>query len=196
MRTLSFFSSRLAVVATFAAVSTSVMASSSNGPGCPMNPNWRMPHKVGVNEPALDEGMQYYAFQHFGQVVGNGQCADLPDTYLRSAHAKTFYQLGPADLNANYVWGNLVTTATPGRVDLSEVIPGDIIQLRDVNVVEQLGNTTWTKNAAHHTAVVFAISPDNQELCVFEQNPGPVNFGYYDLRGLRGGTMWFYRPVY
>ena len=133
------------------------------------------------------------------QTVSNGECAELPNVALHNFHAKSFDSTGgPTDSNGDYVWGNLVSEVHPGRIPLG-VLPGDIVQFRDAQFKWTTGNTTWTSEASHHTAVVESISADRMHLCVLQQNSGGkrfVQYGYFYLGGLTAGVMHYYHPTF
>ena len=149
-----------------------------------------------------------FAEAHVGQKVGGGQCTDLVDAAYAAAGAESESQLGPSGADADYVWGTLVTKVTTASHSLTGVVPGDVIQFRDVTLVHTTTypNGSWsttTKTAEHHTAIVESVS--GSTITVFEQNVGSANtpdsvrytdqVGTYDLNDLTGGTMWIYQPI-
>jgi hypothetical protein len=98
-----------------------------------------------------------------------------------------------------------VTTANRS---LDGVLPGDLIQIRDVTLVHTTTNPdgSWystTKTARHHTAIVESVS--GSTIHVLEQNVGPTNTsdsvrytvqrGTYDLSDPQSGMMWIYQPI-
>lgn len=110
-----------------------------------------------------------------GQQVGRGECWDLADQALRKAGARSSLTTGGDD---DYVWGDSVA--------LKDVVPGDILQLRDHIV------TTTTKTQVrfedgsgfddvqetfarrpHHTAIVDAVG-ENGTLVILEQHVKPL----------------------
>jgi len=149
-----------------------------------------------------------FAEANVGQQVRRGECTDLADAAYAAAGAESETKLGPTGADANYVWGSLVDTVTTANRSLAGVLPGDVIQLRDVTIVHTTTNpdgswTTTTKTAEHHTAVVVSVS--GSTISVLEQNVGSagtpdsvrrtVQHGTYDLSDLRGGTIWIYQPI-
>jgi len=168
---------------------------SGGGPaGCPAGVSWQYPYA-----PQLNANVLNFSRQHVGQSVSNGECGELPNVALRSFNAKSFDRTGgPTDANGDYVWGQLVSEVVPGRIPLG-VLPGDVIQFRGAHFQWTVGNTTWTSQADHHTAVVESISADRMHLCVLQQNSGgnrTVQYGYYYLGGLTAGLMHYYRPTF
>jgi hypothetical protein len=125
-----------------------------------------------------------------------------------AAGAVPFSKLGPTGPNDDYVWGNLVDTVTTANRSLAGILPGDVIQFRDVLLVHTVtgSNGSWstsTKSAPHHTAVVEAVH--GSTIYVLEQDVGDagtpdsvrytVQHGSYDLNDLQAGTMWIYQPI-
>ena len=79
----------------------------------------------------------------------------------------------------------MVTTVTTASHSLAGVVPGDVIQFRDVTLVHTTThpNGSWsstTKTADHHTAIVESVS--GSTITVFEQNVGSCE--YTRLRAL------------
>jgi hypothetical protein len=75
--------------------------------------------------PELNKKVKQYVDARVGKprVGTNKECFDLADLALKSAGAKTASHFGKVVQEADYVWGKLT--------DLKDVLPGDIIQLRD-----------------------------------------------------------------
>jgi hypothetical protein len=149
-----------------------------------------------------------FAEAHVGQEVGRGQCTDLADAAFAAAGAKSESDLGTTGPDANYVWGTLVDTVTTANHSLAGVLPGDVIQFRDVLLVHTTtypdGSwSTTTLTAGHHTAIVESVS--GSTIHVLEQDVGTANtpdsvrhsvqYGAYDLDDLQSGTMWIYQPI-
>jgi hypothetical protein len=104
-----------------------------------------------------------YVEAHIAQVVGDGQCATLAQAAVQSARGVPFYKLGPFGLNSDYVWGKQVATLTPTKGNTTGILPGDILQFRNVTEVDTVtvhykdGHTTTrvaTQKPTHHTAIV------------------------------------------
>jgi hypothetical protein len=157
----------------------------------------------------VNQNVVAFAQAHLGQKVGpNGECTDLVVAAYAAANAKSEATLGPTGPNADYVWGTLVTTLTTANHSLAGILPGDVIQFRDVTLVHTTtypdGSwSTTTTTAAHHTAIVESVS--GTTISVFEQNVGSATtpdsvrrtdqLGSYDLNDLQTGTMWVYQPI-
>jgi hypothetical protein len=150
-----------------------------------------------------------FAQAHLGQKVGpSGECTDLVIAAYAAANAKSEAMLGPTGPNADYVWGTPVATLTTANQSLAGILPGDVIQFRDVTLVHTttFPDGSWyttTKTAAHHTAIVESVS--GTTISVLEQNVGSASTpdsvrrtdqrGSYDLSDLQSGTMWVYQPI-
>ena len=149
-----------------------------------------------------------FAEANVGQKVGRGECTDLAEAAYTAAGAESESKLGPTGPDADYVWGTLVDTVTTSNHSLAGVLPGDVIQIRDVMLVHTTKNPdgswyTTTTTASHHTAIVESVS--GSIIHVLEQNVGDANtpdsvrytvqHGTYDLGDLQSGTMWIYHPI-
>lgn len=158
--------------------------------------------------PVVNQKVLTFARTSLGRQVGRGECTDLAVAAYVAAGAVPLSSLGPTGADANYVWGTLVDTATTSNRSLAGVLPGDVIQLRDVTLVHttHYPDGSWyttTTTAEHHTAVVESVS--GSTLAVLEQNVGAagtpdsvrrtVQHGTYNLGDLQGGTIWIYQPI-
>jgi hypothetical protein len=147
--------------------------------------------------PATNQGVLAFAKTHIGTQVGNGQCGTLAYQALNNAGAANFDVLGPTGDDADYVWGTRVATLTPASHATMGILPGDVIQFRNVLIKTVYPNGSWTsEQAAHHTAIVSSVSGNT--INVLEQNANgvlKVEQGSYNLSGLQQGTMWVYRPI-
>ncbi len=188
----TFLLTVLALVAACGSAPRQTSATLAYSTACPDAIAWDEAAMTGLNRSVVT-----FARGKLGQRVDRGECTDLADQALRGAGAKTAYQLGPLGLDANYVWGTLVSTITAANKTAAGILPGDILQYRDVSQSVDIGAFVWSSHALHHTSVVKAVSADGQHLCVFEQNANgrrTVGTGYLSLAGLTAGTLWVYRP--
>lgn len=129
---------------------------------------------------SINQDVHIYALGQLGTQVGNGECFTLADTALKKAGAKSASNYGTITANANYRWGN--------AVNLSKLLPGDIIQFRNykvtiTTVTKTRTNTggggsttettiqTETESRAHHTSIVGSVGK-NGVVSVLEQNVG------------------------
>jgi hypothetical protein len=118
----------------------------------------------------ISEQVVAFARRHRGEQVGDGECFALADDALRAAGGKSAADYGEVTRDADYVWGTAVS--------LSDVQPGDVVQLRDyrydrrVDIEHPDGSSEWQEDEQerdHHTAVVERVGA-NGELTVLEQN--------------------------
>jgi hypothetical protein len=139
-----------------------------------------------------------YAQAHVNKQVGDGECATLAVNAVASGGGVSYSRLGPVGLNANYVWGSLVTTLTPGNANTSAIRPGDILQYNNVHLTDTMTVTkndgSWTKSIStetdlHHTSIVSAIDSNTSlknDLEILESNvltsPSP--------KVVQGGRAW------
>src|SRR5581483_10484488 len=73
-----------------------------------------------------------FAKGQLGKQVGNGQCAVLVIEALKAAGAKTTVDYGVNGPGKDYIWGTEVKK-------YPDVKPGDIVQFRDVKIVNRMG---------------------------------------------------------
>lgn len=103
-----------------------------------------------------------YAEGNRRQQDGNGECWTLAENALKSAGAKTSWELATPDQkkffdDADYTWGK--------KINLSEIKPGCILQFRNYKVsikrttTEPDGGTSWKTesfNYGHHTSIAIS----------------------------------------
>ena len=129
---------------------------------------------------SINQDVHTYASGQLGTQVGDGECFTLADTALRRAGARSASDYGTITPDADYRWGN--------AVNLRQLIPGDIIQFRDYEVIittvtttrtetggggwsEETNTQTETQSRPHHTAIVDNVLA-NGVTSVLEQNVG------------------------
>ncbi len=144
--------------------------------------------------PSLNAAVVAYCQNRVGRKVGSGQCAELPQQALLSLGAMP--RLKDSPNFGDYVWGRRIATLTSKTTgQAARVLPGDILQYRDV-VFEYRTSTYWSQSSAsHHTSVVASVRPG--VLSVYEQNVNNrMTVGTTELKmaDLKGGTLWVYRP--
>ncbi len=145
------------------------------------------PESAGINTLVLE-----FAQDHLTDKVGGGECGDLAQEALRVAGANF---AGPDAANdGDYVWGNLITTITPGHDSNSTVAckPGDIIQYPAVTLSN--GSTI-----EQHTQIVAAVDANGRPISVYEQNAGGIRKDEYDSAVVNAATVTrtakIYQPV-
>jgi len=123
----------------------------------------------------LNQKVVIWARGKRGRKVGRGECWDLADQALRHAGASSSTTTGEDD---DYIWGNVVGT--------KDLLPGDILQLRDWVIVTKTRRRitflegggfldTFEERAqrGHHTAIVDSVIGDGQ-VNVLEQHVKPL----------------------
>jgi hypothetical protein len=163
-----------------------------------------------------------FAQGNIGKQVGDGQCTSLVAAAVASAGGKPFSSLGPTGPDADYVWGEALTTITTSAGWPAAIQQGDIIQFRNVQLTMQVvtvhpdggtSTTTSTQSFLHHSAIVSGIR--GNLIDVLQQNvngnltdqPGTIWAKSYTVTAslpgggtitttytFNGGTMWVYRP--
>jgi hypothetical protein len=150
--------------------------------------------------PELNKKVLEFAQASLGKKIGDGECATLAVRALREAGAQRF----SISREGDYVWGKLVRTIKPGNNAASEVLPGDIVQLRNALLVGKIGSDTVEYTYPKHTAIVAAVKDDGKIVELLHQNIGAVGARDEDRRkvqrttlrfgDLKKGTAKIYRP--
>jgi hypothetical protein len=151
--------------------------------------------------PEVNRKIVEFCEANLGKRVGSGECAVLAVEALAAAGAKDRLKFEPPQPNMtkeDYVWGELLKPT-------DTLLPGDIIQFRDVELRFTLPNGKRIQHTiTHHTVVVQRVySPG--KISVLQQNSGPrtvpdeqrqvVQSTPMDLGGMLKGKVWAYRPV-
>ena len=150
-----------------------------------------------------------FARRQRGNRVGNGECYTFADRALSTAGARSASDYGTVTPDADYVWGS--------SVSLSDLQPGDVIQLRDYRFDREVvvsnpdgsGSTdTDFQERPHHTVIVESVAGGGA-VTVLEQNAPPgsavrrsqlfftsgtTTAGQRKTTIRVQGTFWFYRP--
>jgi hypothetical protein len=97
----------------------------------------------------------------------------------------------------DYVWGRLLEPK-------EEVLPGDVIQFRDVEIKVVMGRASYEYSYPHHTAIIAEVK-GKQKFIIFQQNVGgpdktdeqrrKMQKDPLDLAAVVKGTVWIYRPL-
>jgi hypothetical protein len=133
--------------------------------------------------PELNKQILKYVKTTIGKKVDRGECWDLANEALI---------LVKAEWDLKYKYGNLVNP----KKDI--IYPGDLIQFEGVKVKYKQGNTTYTENMDHHTAIIYRIiSKGVYELA--HQNTGfsgrKVGLSTLDINTIINGKMSIYQPT-
>ncbi|QQR85161.1 MAG: hypothetical protein IPJ76_11085 [Flavobacteriales bacterium] len=130
-----------------------------------------------VNEQVVD-----FAQERMGKKVGRGECWDLAAEALNNAGATW---------DGSYGWGVVLD---PGK---DSILPGDIIQFKDVELEWEEGNSRNRMTMPHHTAVVMEVKAPGVFI-IAHQNFGPIGrkVGTTELvmAHVKKGRATFYRP--
>lgn len=161
----------------------------------------RKPVKGAAQLPELNRKIVAYCEAQVGQQVGNGECAVLAQQALKEVDGKPRHELTaplPNMTDDDYVWGQLLQPS-------DAVLPGDILQFRDVELKFLFPNgSRWTQSFAHHTAIVYRVFGPGQFVILQQNVGGPgktdeqkriVQPGTVDVRAMTKGTIWAYRPL-
>jgi hypothetical protein len=135
------------------------------------------------NLPPLNRKVVNYVETVIGQQVDRGECWDLAFQALDRIDARW---------DGKYMYGKEL------NIKREKLLPGDIIQFKNVKVQYQKGNTIYKESMAHHTAIIYKVLDDGV-LELAHQNTGfsgrKVGLSKLDLETVTSGRMWFYRPV-
>jgi hypothetical protein len=133
--------------------------------------------------PALNQKIIELVRQQIGKTVGRGECWDLA--------AMALNQTG-ANWDKRYAFGRLVDP------EKECVYPGDFIQFEGVKVKYKKGNSVFTENMDHHTAVINEVKSKGVYVLA-HQNTGTsgrkVGLSDLDLKTIISGKYFVYRPV-
>lgn len=135
------------------------------------------------NIPELNRKIVEYVESVIGEQVDRGECWDLAFQALNRNNA---------EWDGQYKYGKEL------NIKKDQLLPGDIIQFKNVKVQYRDGNTIYKETMAHHTAIVYKVL-DGGVLELAHQNTGfsgrKVGLSNLDLETVTSGKMWFYRPV-
>ncbi len=157
--------------------------------------------------PSLAERILGAARRRRGDRVGDGECFTFVNRMLTGAGARSAADFGPVVPTADYTWGT--------SIGLSDLQPGDVIQLRDYRFDREITTSTDDGESVtedfeerpHHTVIVERVD-GNGAVTVLEQNApvgSPVirsQLFFSDHTTESGnttttisvrGTFWFYR---
>ncbi len=141
----------------------------------------------GSGEPKLNKMIIEYIDTVIGRQVDRGECWDLAAAALDYAGA----YLDRSNQKNIYVFGKKIN---PKK---DRVYPGDIIQLENIKLEYQIGNTIHTETMTHHTAIVYEVLGKNHYK-VAHQNTNfsgrKVGVSEIDLNNTKKGKVIFYRP--
>jgi hypothetical protein len=142
--------------------------------------------KISLNDPILkiNKKIINYVKKTIGKKVGRGECWDIAQAALDDLHAN---------------WKRVTDFGKKIDWKKEKVLPGDIIQFRNVKIVTKTkkGTRIETIGQPDHTAIVYSVKKKG----VYEiahQNIGGKRFmliGTLNLTGNVTGKIDFYRPI-
>jgi hypothetical protein len=156
--------------------------------------------------PELNQKVVDFSRGQVGKKVGTGECTGLISAALREAGA-VIPDNRPLGYDGDYAWGKQVATLTAEKHSVNDILPGDILQFRNVRTYSAIVRGgkfhTRSREFAHHTAVVLAVS--GRDLRVLHSNIKSaddteaqkelVREDTLALSDMKRGTIWVYRPM-
>jgi len=135
------------------------------------------------NIPELNKRIIEYVQSVIGEQVDRGECWDLAYQALNRFNA---------EWDGKFQYGKLIN---PKR---ETVLPGDIIQFKNVKIMYQITNTTYTEFMKQHTAIVYKVKQKNV-FTIAHQNTEfsgrKVGLSDLNLNHVVKGVVKIYRPI-
>jgi len=135
------------------------------------------------NIPELNKRIIEYVQSVIGEQVDRGECWDLAYQALNRFNA---------EWDGKFQYGKLIN---PKR---ETVLPGDIIQFKNVKIMYQITNTTYTEFMKQHTAIVYKVKQKNV-YTIAHQNTEfsgrKVGLSDLNLNHVVEGVVKIYRPI-
>lgn len=135
------------------------------------------------NIPELNRKIIEYVESVIDKKVNRGECWDLAYQALNRFNA---------EWDGKFQYGKLIN---PKR---EPVLPGDIIQFKNVKIRYQITNTTYTEFMKQHTAIVYKVKRKNV-FTIAHQNTEfsgrKVGLSGINLNHVVKGDVKIYRPV-
>lgn len=135
------------------------------------------------NIPELNKRIIEYVQSVIGEKVDRGECWDLAYQALNRFNA---------EWDGKFQYGKLIN---PKR---EPVLPGDIIQFKNVKIMYQITNTTYTEFMKQHTAIVYQVKHKNV-YTIAHQNTEfsgrKVGLSDLNLDHVVKGDVRIYRPI-
>lgn len=139
------------------------------------------------DSPELNRKVIDFVDKVIGVQVARGECWDLAAAALNHAGA----YLDRSTQKSIYIFGKEVNAKK------DRIYPGDIIQIENVKIKYEHGNSIITETMSHHTAVIYrVIEPGRYKIA--HQNTSfsgrKVGVSELDLEQVMKGKIIFYRP--
>ena len=137
--------------------------------------------------PTLNQKVLDYVENVKGEQVGRGECWDLAAEALAYAGA----YLDRSSQKTIYVFGKKLN---PSK---DRIYPGDIIQIENLRLEYTRGNTIYTENMSHHTAIIYEVLNEGSYK-IAHQNTSfsgkKVGISELNMSTIKKGKIIFYRP--
>lgn len=122
------------------------------------------------------------AISKLGKKVYRGECWDLAKYALEESNAKW---------DGAFVFGELLEKSDC-------LMPGDIIQFKNIKIQYKIGKTTYTELMTQHTAIIYEVI-SSDEVVLIHQNTGhagrKVATSKMKFSTIVKGTYKIYRPA-
>ncbi len=137
--------------------------------------------------PSLNKKVINFVDSVIGEKVGRGECWDLAAAALDHAGA----YLDRSNQKDIYVFGKKLNPTK------DQIYPGDILQIENLKLEYTEGNTIYTENMSHHTAIIYEII-DRDQFKIAHQNTSfsgrTVGVSILNMQNIKKGKVIFYRP--
>ena len=144
-------------------------------------------HAQNKKLPDLNQKVVKYLDTVIGKTVDRGECWDLANHALNASGA----YFDRSSQKSIYIYGKEINP------DKEEVLPGDLIQFKNVKLKYEKDDVIYTESMAHHTAIVYKVYQSGHYQLA-HQNTGfsgrKVGLSDMKLADVTTGKMNFYRP--
>ena len=138
--------------------------------------------------PPLNAKIVDYVNSVMGKKVDRGECWDLAAGAL--AYSNAYFDR--SSQKTVLIYGRLLDYKK------EEVLPGDLIQFKNVELKYKKGNVSYTESMAPHTAIVYKVN-GSLDYEIAHQNTGEwgkkVGVSNFNLNNMTKGKVMIYRPI-
>ncbi|HCX22624.1 MAG: hypothetical protein CMB80_16070 [Flammeovirgaceae bacterium] len=138
--------------------------------------------------PPLNAKIVDYVNSVMGKKVDRGECWDLAAGAL--AYSNAYFDR--SSQKTVLIYGRLLDYKK------EEVLPGDLIQFKNVELKYKKGNVSYTESMAQHTAIVYKVN-GSLDYEIAHQNTGEwgkkVGVSNFNLNNMTKGKVMIYRPI-
>lgn len=131
--------------------------------------------------PPTNARIVEYVNTVIGKKVGRGECWDLANEALTYANAR---------------WSFPTTFGKPIDYKKEVILPGDLIQIKNVVMESRTDTSVVRWKMIEHTAIVYATNNSSQ-IRIAEQNVNGIRkvvLSDWNLKDVKSGSLFFYRP--